>query len=163
MNNVKQWYSDISYKDAKIILKTNIENVTRSFVAVGYYLKYIRDTEGYCEDGYGSIWEFAEAEYGLQRSTASRWMAINDRFSDGGNSPVLADRYNGFGKSQLQEMLYLTDEQVGDVTPDMTVKEIREIRKPEPTADVLCETCVSNGECVEKKTVKMVAWVMTRL
>ena len=34
-------------------------------------------------------------------------------------------------------MLYLDDEQIEEVTPDMTVKEIREIRKPEQVPEVV--------------------------
>lgn len=56
---------------------------------------------------------------------------MNDKFSQGGNSPIMAEEYRGFEKSQLQEMLYLDDKQIETVTPDMTVKEIREVRKPE--------------------------------
>lgn len=55
---------------------------------------------------------------------------MNDKFSQGGNSPYLKEEYQDFGKSQLQEMLYLTDEQMEQARPDMTAKEIREIRKP---------------------------------
>ena len=55
---------------------------------------------------------------------------MNDKFSQGGNSPVLAEEFRDFEKSQLQEMLYLDDKQIEAVTPDMTVKEIREVRKP---------------------------------
>ena len=46
------------------------------------------------------------------------------------DSPALEESFRKYGKSQLQEMLYLTDEQLEDVRPDMTVKDIRNIRKP---------------------------------
>ena len=59
---------------------------------------------------------------------------MNDKFSQGGNSPSLAEEYKGFEKSQLQEMLYLDDKQIESVTPDMTVRDIREVRKPEPVS-----------------------------
>ena len=126
-----EWYKNLTYSDAKTLLEEKLVNIKMSFIAAGYYMKYIRDNELYKEDGYQSIWEFAEANYGIQRTTASRWMAINDKFSKGGNSPILAEEYKDFEKSQLQEMLYLEDEQLKQVTPDMTVKEIRESRKEE--------------------------------
>ncbi|MBS5607569.1 MAG: DUF3850 domain-containing protein [Enterocloster asparagiformis] len=106
-----QWYRSVSYKDAKIFIRTNLTSAARSFIAVGYYLKHIRDTVGYTEDGFADIWEFAQAEYGISKSTASRYMTMNDRFSQGGNSPMIRDEYKEFGKSQLQEMLALSDEQ----------------------------------------------------
>ena len=135
MNELNEWYENITYEQAKNILQENMDTLKMSFIAAGYYLKYIRDHELYLEDGYQSIWEFAEENYGIKKSTASRWMAMNDKFSRGGNSPVLAAEYRGFEKSQLQEMLYLDDKQIQAVTPDMTVKEIREVRKPEKSAE----------------------------
>lgn len=127
----KKWYLTLNYQETKDIIRENLESMSRSFIAIGYYLRMIEGTEGYKEDGYKDIWEFAEDQYGIKRSTASRWMDINARFSEDGNSPVLADKYRQYGKSQLQELLYLPDEKIDEVTPDMTVKEIREIRKPE--------------------------------
>lgn len=134
MNDVSRWFEDMTYSEAKAILQENMTNMKMSFIAAGYYLKYIRDRELFREDGYESIWEFAEDNYGIKKSTASRWMAMNDKFSQGGNSPSLAEEYKGFEKSQLQEMLYLDDKQIEAVTPDMTVRDIREVRKPEPVS-----------------------------
>ena len=131
MTDVCRWFENMTYAEAKAILQENMTNMKMSFIAAGYYLKYIRDKELFREDGFGSIWEFAEDNYGIKKSTASRWMAMNDKFSKGGNSPILADEYKGFEKSQLQEMLYLDDKQIETVQPNMTVKEIREVRKPE--------------------------------
>lgn len=121
----------MTYEEAKDILQEKLINMKMNFIAAGYYMKYIRDHELFREGGYGSIWEFAEDNYGIRKSTASRWMTMNDKFSQGGNSPILAEEYRDFEKSQLQEMLYLDDKQMETVTPDMTVKEIREVRKPE--------------------------------
>ncbi len=130
MDELSRWYESLTYEEAKNILREKLDNMKKSFIAAGYYMKYIRDHELFQKDGYESIWEFAEDNYGIKKSTASRWMSMNDKFSQGGNSPILAEEYRGFEKSQLQEMLYLDDKQMETVTPDMTVKEIREVRKP---------------------------------
>ena len=131
MNDVR-WYGKLKYQDAKEIIREKLHNMSRDFVAIGYYLKLIRDDELYKEDGYTSLWEFAEDNYGIRRTTASRWMSMNDKFSQDGNTPILAEQYRDFGKSQLQEMLYLDDKQIEEVKPDMTVKDIRKIRTPDP-------------------------------
>lgn len=151
MNDVSRWFEDMTYSEAKAILQENMTNMKMSFIAAGYYLKYIRDRELFREDGYESIWEFAEDNYGIKKSTASRWMAMNDKFSQGGNSPNIADEFKGFEKSQLQEMLYLDDKQIEEVTPGMTVKEIREVRKPEKKS-LIERGCITGkspyGNCV---------------
>lgn len=127
----ERWFLSLSYSDKKEIIREKLQNMSRDFIVIGYCLKSIRDDESYKQDGYSSIWEFAEDNYGIKRTTASRWMAMNDKFSEGGNTPILAEEFRMFGKSQLQEMLYLEDNQLDQVTPDMTVKEIREVREPE--------------------------------
>ena len=127
----QKFYLSTNYREAKEIIREKLKSMSRTFIAAGFYLRLIRDTEGYKEDGYKDIWEFAEDQYGIKRSTTSRWMAMNEKFSDGGNSPFLAEEFSGFGKSQLQEMLYLDDKQIEEATPQMTVKEIRELREPE--------------------------------
>lgn len=131
MDELSRWYENMTYDEAKRILREKLDYMKKNFIAAGYYMKYIRDNELFRQDGYESIWEFAEDNYGIRKSTASRWMAMNDKFSQGGNSPILSEEYRDFEKSQLQEMLYLDDKQMETVTPKMTVKEIREVRKPE--------------------------------
>ena len=133
-----KWYENITLKEAKTFIQSNIQNVDRSMktigrsvIAIGYYLKNVRDRSLYLEDGYNSIWDFAAGEYEISKSAASRYMTMNDRYSVDGNSPVVAEQYREFGKSQLQEMLYLTDEQLDEVTPDSTVAQIRKLRQPE--------------------------------
>lgn len=120
----------VNYDSAKSIIRRDLESMSRKFITIGYYLKLIRDNEMYRQDGFRDIWEFAQDTYGISKSTCSRWMAMNDKFSQDGNTPYLKEEYRDFGKSQLQEMLYLTDEQMEQARPDMTAKEIREIRKP---------------------------------
>lgn len=122
-------YQTLSLEKAKEFIKANIVMAAKSFITIGYYLKYIRDNEMFKDDGYTTIWEFAQEEYGLSMSTASRYMKMNDRFSKDGNSPYIQDAYKEFGKSQLQEMMYLDDRQLEQVTPGTQVMEIRNIRK----------------------------------
>lgn len=126
-----KWWLIIDYDTTKRIIQADLANMQRSFIDIGCQLMQVRDRELYKDGGYDSVWAFAEQEFGIQRSTASRWMKMCQKFSVDGSSPVLKDEYKDFGKSQLQEMLYLEDEQLEEVTPGMTVKEIRELRKPE--------------------------------
>ena len=120
-----------TYGEAKDIIRKDLESMSKKFITIGYYLKYIRDKKLYIQDGFESIWEFAQDTYGISKSTCSRWMHMNDKFSEGGNSPELRQEFASFRKSQLQEMLYLDDKQIEQAKPEMTAKEIREIRKPQ--------------------------------
>lgn len=125
-----KWYENIGLEDAETFIAANLKSAARSVIAIGYYLKYIRDQELYREAGYENIWDYARNRYGFSVSTASRYMARNDKFSVGGNSPTLDEKYRDYSKSQLQEMLSLNEEQLEQVRPDMTVQEIRGMRRP---------------------------------
>lgn len=124
-----KYYLAAGYEDSRDIIKESFNSMSENVVKIGFYLKHIRDLELYREGQYTSFGEFVKNEYGLSATSASRYMSINDRFSVDGNSPLLLENKKDFSKSQLQEMLYLTDEQVERVTPDMTVKEIRNMNK----------------------------------
>lgn len=128
----EEWYLNIDYREAKEIIRNKLQGMTQNFIGIGFYLRQIKETEGFQKDGYASVYEFAEDQYGIKRSTAVRWMQMNEKFSQGGYSPFLDSGYKDFGKSQLQEMLYLDSEQLEEVKPEMTVREIREIRTPDP-------------------------------
>lgn len=124
------WYQNVSLEDAEVFIRSNLQSAVRSVIATGFYLKHIRDNELYLEAGYKNINEYAMDRFGLSASATSRYITRNTRFSRGGNSPLIDDRFKDFSKSQLQEMLGMSDEQLEQVTPDMTVREIRSMARP---------------------------------
>lgn len=125
MNEIK-----VTFQSVCQLIQEKQLNMAENYVAIGYYLRKAREAELYRDGGYASIHEMASSEFGMARQTAEHCMRINEKFSEGGDSPALEEAFRKYGKSQLQEMLYLTDEQLEDVRPDMTVKDIRNIRKP---------------------------------
>ena len=129
------WYEKVSYEDAKDLIKESLANTVSSFVAAGYWLKYIRDKKAYEKEGYSSLWEMAEKEFGLKESEASRAMGMNDKYSVDGNSPIMLEKYVRYNKSQLQEMLTMTEEQLEKVTADMKIQELRQLKKTGATPE----------------------------
>ena len=71
----------VTLADAEKNIRDGLGNAVKSVIAVGYYLKKIRDNHLYESAGYESIWEYASDRFGFSTSTASRYMARNDRFS----------------------------------------------------------------------------------
>lgn len=122
------------YISIKEDIKRRLNHLAESFVAIGYRLKQIRDTEAYRQDGYNTIFEFAEKELGLTKSPTSRFMAINDKYSVGGNSLELREEFIGLGKSRLSEMLTMDPEDYVLVTDQTSIKDIREIKRMEKAA-----------------------------
>lgn len=118
----------MEYQDLKSGIRNHLNDAAEDFFMVGYFLRQISENALFTEDGYKSIWDFAKGEYGLSTSSASRFMAINARFSiDGGEH--MAEKYIGMGVSKLQEMLGLPDEELEKVTQETTVREIRAMKK----------------------------------
>ena len=114
-------------------LKQSIEDDLRSlsegFVRVGYKLRQVRDQELYKHDGYETIAEWARAEYGLNASTVSRFIAINQKYSVDGNSDRLRPEFGKLGQSKLAEMLTLPDSDLQMVEPAMSREGIRELKQ----------------------------------
>lgn len=130
-NQNGEWFRDVGYIDSLDLIRENFKGAAKSFIAIGYYLKHIKEKELFVEGNYQNIWECAQAEFGLSQSAASRYMNMNDAFSIDGNTPILDEKYDSFNKSQLQEMLALPDEMREEIKPEQTVSEIRKISKNE--------------------------------
>lgn len=113
------------------IIKSLLMDSIWNFCYAGYYLKQIKDRELYKIAGFNSIGDYAKDNFGFSPSVASRYMDMNTKFSVDGNSIEIREEFKRYNKSQMQEMLYLNDDQIEQVTPEMTVKQIREIRTPE--------------------------------
>lgn len=120
-----------NYIDIKQEIRNRLHQVVVSFVEVGFYLKKVNVEGMYKTDNYKDIWEFAKAEYNLDRTAASRFMSINDRYSVDGNSIELQEQYRGLSRSTLVEMLTLPVEDYELITPETKIADIRELKKEE--------------------------------
>lgn len=151
-------YSQLDCRSIEEVVNSNLQIVDKKFgeiatlfVENGYCLRRQLDEKMYEAAGYQTFEDYIKDVYGRSRSWAKRMMQINEKFSIGGNHPRIDEKYIGYSVSQLQEMLYLTDEQMEDVSPDMTVKEIREVRKPEEKITPIQRGCITgknpNGTC----------------
>lgn len=118
-----------NYQDYKKTLDAELQKSAESFVRIGYLLKVARDTSILAESGYKSVTEFAQAEYGIDKSQVSRFIRINDKFAEGGYSEQLQDQYQGFGFSKLSLMLQLPDSVNEELTPDFTKAQIGELKE----------------------------------
>lgn len=118
-----------TYQELKKALDTELYNQADGFVRTGYLLKVARDTDILRESGYATVAEFAHAEYGLTKDVVSRYIAINDRYSEGGYSERLQAKYQGYGVAKLQDMLTLPDAIIEILSPEVTRKEIQEVKR----------------------------------
>lgn len=147
MNELKtELQAFASYADFKEKLDDNFKRQANDFVVAGYMLKVARDTDILKESGYKTVAEFAKAEYGFSKDIVSRYIAINDRFSENGYSMILANKYTEFGFTKLAEMLSIPEEIADELSPEMTRAQIQEVKKEVKAEqaisaiEVMCET-----------------------
>ena len=119
----------VGYQDSIDIIHEELHKTRKSFVKIGWYLKHINEEKMYAEDGYSNIYEFAHEKFNISQPTATRFINLCIEFSVGHDSPELDEKYFDFSVSQLFEMLPMKPEDKEKITSDMTVKEIREVKK----------------------------------
>ena len=118
-----------NYEQLKTALNTELKSAAISFVRIGYLLKTARDTDLLKDTQYNDVNEFAAGEFGLDKSQVSRFMSINDRFSIGGYSEHLEDKYSEFGSSKLSLMLTLPDSINENLSPQYSKSDIQAIKE----------------------------------
>lgn len=130
-----------TYSEFKTALDTEMNKAAESFVKIGYLLKIARDTDILAESGYNSLTEFAQAEYNLDKSQVSRFIAINDNYSVDGYSDRLRTEYTGYGYSKLAMMLTLPAAVVAELTPSYSKSDIQALKE-----EVAAEEAISPME-----------------
>lgn len=140
MDNLVKYENYEQYKDAvKKVLNRTVED----FVLTGYLLKQGRDTDILKNSGYANINEFAAAEYNLDASQVSRYIKINDKFSEGGYSDHLQQQYVGYGYAKLAIMLTMPESITEELSPALSKSEIQAVKE-----EVESEQAVSDIEVI---------------
>ena len=125
---------ELARASVKYIL-TDMSDIRRSFIRLGFHLYEFERMRYYEDFGYTSIAEFAEKNLGLSKTQVSVYKNIYLQFGfyeEHSSVPKmwLDDKYKQYSYSQLREMLPMSEEKRKQVKPDMTIEQIREIKKP---------------------------------
>ena len=118
-----------TYQEFKAATDREVYNQAEGFVRLGYLLRRAEDTDILSESGYKTVTEFAKAEYGLTETYVSRYININKRYSEGGYSDRLMERFQGFGLAKLADMLTLPDGVVEALPVEATRAQIQEVKR----------------------------------
>lgn len=118
-----------NYEQYKKELDGELQKTAEGFVRIGYLLKVARDTNILAESGYKTVAEFAEAEYNLDKTQVSRFISINDKFSENGNSDRLLPEYQGYGYAKLTIMLQIPTEIAEELSPNLSKADIQAIKE----------------------------------
>lgn len=116
-------------------IHNDIKEIRHGFIKLGFHLDEIKKCGYYKDLGYHDFYEFCEVNYRLDKSAVSRYMNVFYKFAEfdifsNTRKMWIAEKYKDFSFSQLCEMLPVSDTKLlAKITPDMTIKEIRTIKK----------------------------------
>lgn len=118
-----------NYQEFKEKLDNEMREASERFVHIGWLLRQALETDILKESGYANVNEFAQKEYGLDKTQVSRFININMRFSEDGNSPRLKEQYRGTGYAKLALMLSLPDEINEEIAEGYSKSEIQAVKE----------------------------------
>ena len=131
---------DFSLASVKYIF-TDMTDIRRHYIRLGFHLDEFDRRAGYSDFGFPTLYAFCEANLSLDKGAVSRCINVyrefnakNDvkrigNYESHGSAMDLSERWKDYSYTQLCEMLSLSEDDRKKVTPDMTVKQIREYKK----------------------------------
>lgn len=114
---------------------SDVNDIRHSYIRLGFHLNEFDRMNYYKDFGYSSLFDFCDVNLGLDKSAVSRCISVFKAFAKENNTinhaktMFLDDRYEKYSYSQLCEMVSMTDKQRVMVKPEMTIKQIRELKK----------------------------------
>lgn len=148
MDEVRYYNSPITLEEAEQYIQSGLITAARAYVANGYYLHRIREDKLFEEAGYQNFEDYVRGKYNKDKGWASKCIKVNQQLSEGGNSPILSKQYLEYSTYQLVELAYMSEEQREEADPDMTVNQLKQIRKPEEAEELekSCDVTTSEPE-----------------
>ncbi len=145
-------------KDYTKKLKNCGDNIRKNYIKISFLLNEIESSECYLDDGFEDTIDYASKVLNIQKTTTYNLLKIGKEFiAESGERTVLTDKGNDYGVSQLQALLPVGVERAkelhneGTITPDMSVRQIKQIIKsetnPEPEDE---DNDVVDGEVVDE-------------
>lgn len=106
-----------------VMIRNSMGQIVENYMYIGEQLKFIKDNKIFKLGDYKSFIDYCKIEFNLGKNQAYNFINVYERFSD--------EKYKQYNFSLLVEMLSLPESKIKEVTPDTTVKEVREIKKKE--------------------------------
>lgn len=132
-------------------IRTGAMTMTQGAVELGYQLKIARDTGVLQESGYSTMGEFAREEYGLRPDQTTRYIQLNDKYSENGYSRRLQEKYTGIGKTILMEMLTLPDIISEEITENFSKEDVRTLNSEIKEENMITDLEVMMEETDQKQ------------
>ena len=122
--NIMNTFKSNALKESTRRIFTRMVNVEDNKKAICVDLAEIYN-KGTWKDDFGDFGDYTMTMFNIPKSTASRMRRVADKFITDINSPLNAEMYTF---NQLATLVTLDNEVIesGNITPDMTIKQLRE-------------------------------------
>lgn len=126
--------------DAEI--KRTMRYSAKAVVGLGFLLRKMAEQKLWTVQ-YDCLDDYLREELHMDYTMASRFIGINKKYSVGGNSTEIEPIWADYSQAALIEMLSMPPELEAEITPDMTVKQIRSVKRKarEPKSKVEEKSC----------------------
>ena len=118
------------------IIREQMRNIQNAFITIGFQLHWIRENNMFRVMDYKNVYDYAEKEYGLKKTTCCNFISIIENYAERDESgeviESIADCYRNYSASQLVAMLGMNEDMRQQVSPDMSVRAINRLKKGEP-------------------------------
>lgn len=141
--------------DARKIICREMTSVEKSFIHIGYALHSVRENAIFKKKDapYKNVYDFAKSEFGIARGTCNGWIQLIEKFgkrsADGKLLDDLDEKYSAYKSSQLLVMIGLSDDQLAEVTPETSVRDMKSIKKGKDSRGEDGEQIVIDVDCTE--------------
>lgn len=114
-------------------IKDSIGKIDTSFEKIAFALYWIYDNNAYKAKGCDNIIAFAKKEFGYQKSTCYSLMNVVEAFAERDEAGKIVEKFReevkGFSVSKLSLMVGLSSEEIKELSPSITVNEIKKYVK----------------------------------
>ena len=114
---------------------TDLKDIKHNYIKLGFHLDELKRLRIDSKLGYYSFYDFCLSNFNMDKSSVSRCLNVFYKFAKRENpfdhpKMWIDEKYNDYSYSQLCEMVSISDEKIlKQVKPDMSVKDIRELKK----------------------------------
>ncbi len=126
------------------IIREQMRNIQNAFITIGFQLHWIRENNMFRVMDYKNVYDYAEKEYGLKKTTCCNFISIIENYAErdenGEVIESIADCYRNYSASQLVAMLGMNEDMRQQVSPDMSVRAINRLKKGEPEPGTVADS-----------------------
>lgn len=125
---MQNYVKDMNYQSLDKEIKRTMRRSAKDAVMLGCMLRRMM-TARLWEECYDCFDDYLQNELHMDYTMASRFIGVNKKYSFGGDSMDIDEKWENYSQAVLIEMLSMPPELEERITPDMTVRQVREVKR----------------------------------